>query len=32
MKQWEMNNEFKDKRLKFIIGDNRDKDRLQNPS
>ena len=30
MKQWEMNNEFKDKRLKFIIGDIRDKDRLQN--
>lgn len=30
MKQWEMSNEFKDKRLEFILGDIRDKDRLEN--
>ncbi len=28
MKQWEMQNDHKDKRLKFIIGDVRDKERL----
>ena len=30
MKQWEMSNKFRDKRLEFIIGDIRDKNRLEN--